>query len=225
MLQLTCMPRWQPCFVQPLHTLSPTQHSTCPSCIIRCHVFYRNAAEMQQCAQHMPPYNQLCMLGTCMLGTRHAHQLIRLRPIRFHPRDSPPDCSHPQDEDTRVQTWIRVTSLAAGRNLVPFYRAWGFPIANETAAALEQLPNWTQDPMNQKQLPLPVSPAQVEMSPPADETGKPSVETGPPPAESGTPSVKTGTPPAETGTPSVETGTPPAETDTPPAETGTPPGE
>lgn len=40
-----------------------------------------------------------------------------------------------------------MTSQAAGRNLVPFYRAWGFPVASETAAALGKLPAWTQDPM------------------------------------------------------------------------------
>ncbi|KXZ45424.1 hypothetical protein GPECTOR_55g330 [Gonium pectorale] len=52
-----------------------------------------------------------------------------------------------QGEDARVQRWINVTSVVAGRNLVPFYETWGFPVDPATRAALARLPEWREDPV------------------------------------------------------------------------------
>ncbi|KAG2445002.1 hypothetical protein HYH02_008872 [Chlamydomonas schloesseri] len=48
---------------------------------------------------------------------------------------------------TRVQLYIVTASQVAGRNLVPFFTTWGFPITDATRAAVSGLPQWAENPV------------------------------------------------------------------------------
>ncbi|KAG2489017.1 hypothetical protein HYH03_012455 [Edaphochlamys debaryana] len=51
------------------------------------------------------------------------------------------------DGGERVQHYITTTSKIAGRNLVPFFEIWGFPIAAATRTFAAAYPAWTTNPM------------------------------------------------------------------------------
>ena len=42
---------------------------------------------------------------------------------------------------------MKLSSIRAGYNLVPFYEAWGFPISPQVADFLADFPEWTESPM------------------------------------------------------------------------------
>ena len=50
-------------------------------------------------------------------------------------------------EQDRIDEWITRTSNYTQRNLVPFYEAWGFPITPAVRTALQNLPEWQDNPM------------------------------------------------------------------------------
>jgi hypothetical protein len=62
-------------------------------------------------------------------------------------RDLPLE-EQPFASDVKIQEWIVRSSRAAGMNLQGFYEDWGFPISDDTAAAIEDLPPWDDHPMN-----------------------------------------------------------------------------
>lgn len=57
------------------------------------------------------------------------------------------DAERPADEAARIQRWVVRSSQLAGRNLAPFYAAWGFPVTEGTRALTAALPAWAEDPM------------------------------------------------------------------------------
>lgn len=65
--------------------------------------------------------------------------MIRNRPLAERPANT---------DFARYQQWIIDTSNVAGMNLVPFYRDFGFPIANTTETALSDLPAWIDYPVS-----------------------------------------------------------------------------
>jgi hypothetical protein len=73
----------------------------------------------------------------------------------------------PATDIDRANLWVRQQSKAAGVNLVPYYKGWGWPVSAATEAALAKLPLWRVPPSP----PLPPRP------PPPRPPGKP-----PPPA-------------------------------------------
>jgi hypothetical protein len=59
-------------------------------------------------------------------------------------RDSDAASGSAQD---RIDEWVLRTSGYAQRNLIPFYRAWGFPISEDVVATVSTWPDWVEDPM------------------------------------------------------------------------------
>ncbi len=53
----------------------------------------------------------------------------------------------PADDQSRIDMWVSRSSEAAGRDLGPFYLAWGFPVSPEVIDAIAVLPEWLDDPM------------------------------------------------------------------------------
>ncbi len=53
----------------------------------------------------------------------------------------------PGDDQERIDSWVKLSSIRAGYNLVPFYEAWGFPISPQVADFLADFPEWTESPM------------------------------------------------------------------------------
>ncbi len=47
----------------------------------------------------------------------------------------------------RIDEWVQRTSDYTERNLVPFYRAWGFPISDDIVDAVSRYPDWQANPM------------------------------------------------------------------------------
>ena len=59
-----------------------------------------------------------------------------------------PSSERPNNNDKRVQEWVRRSSVVAGVNLWPFYAAWGFPTPSaEVLAEVQALPPWADNPM------------------------------------------------------------------------------
>ncbi len=46
-----------------------------------------------------------------------------------------------------MQLFIVTSSQTANRNLVPFFRTWGFPITDATVNATSALAEWLENPM------------------------------------------------------------------------------
>ena len=63
-------------------------------------------------------------------------------------RDTPPDRSPKTDAQKRDQWMVRF-SLAAKRNLGPFFDAWGVPVSNEAKASIANLPEWMPEEIAQ----------------------------------------------------------------------------
>eukprot|EP00964_Phaeocystis_antarctica_P074486 scaffold45807_cov56-Phaeocystis_antarctica.AAC.2 len=55
--------------------------------------------------------------------------------------------SDPGTDAARINEWVRRSSYVAGKNLGPFYQAWGFPVTQFVIDEIASLPAWTEDPM------------------------------------------------------------------------------
>ncbi|KAM5145673.1 TRPM8 channel-associated factor homolog [Mantella aurantiaca] len=51
------------------------------------------------------------------------------------------------DTTLRMNLWAELFSQQAQRNLVPFFKAWGWPIEEELSDRLSSLPEWQENPM------------------------------------------------------------------------------
>lgn len=59
----------------------------------------------------------------------------------------------PRNDHEEIQTWITVTSEAAGYNLVPIFEFWGYPIDATTKNKVKDLPAYLPDDMITKLVP------------------------------------------------------------------------
>jgi len=55
--------------------------------------------------------------------------------------------SQPSNDTQEYNSWAARISNETGRNLVPFFRAWGLPINNGTFETVDHLPVWNTDPL------------------------------------------------------------------------------
>jgi hypothetical protein len=55
--------------------------------------------------------------------------------------------SDPGTNAARIDEWVRRSSHVAGKNLGPFYQAWGFPVTESVLDEIASLPAWAEDPM------------------------------------------------------------------------------
>ncbi|KAM8973516.1 TRPM8 channel-associated factor 2 [Pelodytes ibericus] len=53
--------------------------------------------------------------------------------------------SHEQKD--KMNLWVEKFSQAVNRNLVPFFKAWGWPVEDKTGNKLSALPEWENNPM------------------------------------------------------------------------------
>tara|TARA_Y100000766_G_scaffold108822_1_gene93088 strand:- start:1572 stop:2273 length:702 start_codon:yes stop_codon:yes gene_type:complete len=53
----------------------------------------------------------------------------------------------PSSDNEEFNAWVLYLSNATGYNLAPYHSAWGFPLNENTYAALEHLPVWVEDPL------------------------------------------------------------------------------
>lgn len=53
-----------------------------------------------------------------------------------------PDAQRPKSEQDRRDQWLVRYSKAVGRNLGPFFKAWGIPVTEGAAASVANLPAW-----------------------------------------------------------------------------------
>ncbi len=53
----------------------------------------------------------------------------------------------PQTDAERIDQWVVRSSKAVGKDLGPFYSAWGFPVSKAALAETAALPAWAGDPM------------------------------------------------------------------------------
>ncbi|XP_006887322.1 PREDICTED: protein FAM115C-like [Elephantulus edwardii] len=53
----------------------------------------------------------------------------------------------PSDNTGKMNLWVKKFSSKVQKNLVPFFRAWGWPVQEEVAASLACLPEWQENPM------------------------------------------------------------------------------
>ncbi|KAM6201276.1 TRPM8 channel-associated factor 2-like [Rhynchocyon petersi] len=53
----------------------------------------------------------------------------------------------PQDNTGKMNLWVKKFSEKVQKNLVPFFRAWGWPVQEEVAESLADLPEWQENPM------------------------------------------------------------------------------
>ncbi|XP_068131982.1 TRPM8 channel-associated factor 2 [Hyperolius riggenbachi] len=51
------------------------------------------------------------------------------------------------DKKDKMNLWAEKFSVAVNKNLVPFFKAWGWPIEEKTVQKLTTLPEWEQNPM------------------------------------------------------------------------------
>jgi hypothetical protein len=61
-------------------------------------------------------------------------------------RDAPP-AERPRGEDEKRDLWLRRLSAATGRDLGPFFVAWGVPTSEAARASVSHLPAWTPPPL------------------------------------------------------------------------------
>jgi hypothetical protein len=54
-----------------------------------------------------------------------------------------PDAQRPQSDDEKRDQWLVRFSRTVGRNLGPFFQAWGVPTSEQARAAVADLPDWT----------------------------------------------------------------------------------
>uniref|UniRef100_A0A4X2M948 Peptidase M60 domain-containing protein n=1 Tax=Vombatus ursinus TaxID=29139 RepID=A0A4X2M948_VOMUR len=53
----------------------------------------------------------------------------------------------PGDNDSKMNVWVMKFSEQVQKNLVPFFKAWGWPVQKEVATAIAHLPEWKENPM------------------------------------------------------------------------------
>lgn len=53
----------------------------------------------------------------------------------------------PKDNASKMNLWVKKFSERVQKNLVPFFKAWGWPVQKEVADSLARLPQWQEDPM------------------------------------------------------------------------------
>lgn len=53
-----------------------------------------------------------------------------------------PSAERPRTDDQKRDAWMRALSRATGRNMGPFFRAWGVPVSDEAVRAAANLPEW-----------------------------------------------------------------------------------
>ncbi|XP_069496682.1 TRPM8 channel-associated factor homolog [Ambystoma mexicanum] len=53
----------------------------------------------------------------------------------------------PSENEGKMKLWAEKFSIQVQKNLVPFFKAWGWPIHEDTAAKLSSLPEWKENPM------------------------------------------------------------------------------
>ncbi|XP_016012647.2 TRPM8 channel-associated factor 2 isoform X2 [Rousettus aegyptiacus] len=53
----------------------------------------------------------------------------------------------PKDNASKMNLWVKKFSERVRKNLVPFFKAWGWPVQKEVADSLARLPQWQEDPM------------------------------------------------------------------------------
>lgn len=53
----------------------------------------------------------------------------------------------PQDNPGKMNLWMEKFSEIVQKNLVPFFKAWGWPIQKQVADGLVSLPEWQENPM------------------------------------------------------------------------------
>ncbi|HRE88904.1 MAG TPA: M60 family metallopeptidase, partial [Myxococcota bacterium] len=58
-----------------------------------------------------------------------------------------PAVDRPTDDEARLQTFIRLASLEAGRDLSAFFTAWGLIADPDTRGAIDHLPAWLDHPL------------------------------------------------------------------------------
>ncbi|XP_004594504.2 TRPM8 channel-associated factor 3-like [Ochotona princeps] len=54
---------------------------------------------------------------------------------------------YPQDNPGKMNLWMEKFSEIVQKNLVPFFKAWGWPIQKQVADGLAHLPEWQENPM------------------------------------------------------------------------------
>ncbi|AQQ08702.1 hypothetical protein L21SP3_00491 [Sedimentisphaera cyanobacteriorum] len=50
----------------------------------------------------------------------------------------------PKNDSERINRWVLLFSQTVKKNLVPFFRGWGWPVSEETAGKLKNLPVWPE---------------------------------------------------------------------------------
>jgi hypothetical protein len=60
----------------------------------------------------------------------------------FREYEAMPEAQRPQSDQAKRDGWMIRFSKAVGRNLAPFYTAWGVPISAEAATEVKDLPVW-----------------------------------------------------------------------------------
>jgi len=63
--------------------------------------------------------------------------------------DLPPG-KRPKNDDEKRDQWLVRLSKTAGRNLGPFFEAWGVPTSDEARASIEELEEWMPEMIKQK---------------------------------------------------------------------------
>ncbi|XP_038176180.1 TRPM8 channel-associated factor 2-like [Arvicola amphibius] len=53
----------------------------------------------------------------------------------------------PNDNESKMNLWVKKFSETVQKNLVPFFEAWGWPVQKEMAESLAHLPSWQDHPM------------------------------------------------------------------------------
>ncbi|XP_020853655.1 TRPM8 channel-associated factor 2-like [Phascolarctos cinereus] len=53
----------------------------------------------------------------------------------------------PGDNDSKMNVWVIKFSEQVQKNLVPFFKAWGWSVQKEVAATIAHLPEWKENPM------------------------------------------------------------------------------
>lgn len=56
-----------------------------------------------------------------------------------------PDDQRPKTDDQKRDQWMVRFSRTVGRNLGPFFQAWGVPTSEEARASIAELPVWMPD--------------------------------------------------------------------------------
>ncbi|XP_068943553.1 TRPM8 channel-associated factor 2-like [Petaurus breviceps papuanus] len=53
----------------------------------------------------------------------------------------------PGNNESKMDVWVKKFSEQVQKNLVPFFKAWGWPIHKEVPTTIANLPEWKEDPM------------------------------------------------------------------------------